>query len=170
MPLKKTALVLLLPLALAACDSNQPTYSASDAASAPPPPPPQAQPQAPAPAPAPVAAAPTPAPAPAAEPQAVPEPEPSAQRFAQVPAGKMGKIARIGVGGCDEYVRRYRTCFNATKIPHGEKFQVRRTLMQQVRKWKADTAAGKLSAVAVECTEATRAARAKFQELGCKTF
>src|SRR5512143_2058027 len=38
MKLNKAALVLLLPLLISACDSQQPTYSASNANSAPPPP------------------------------------------------------------------------------------------------------------------------------------
>jgi hypothetical protein len=175
MDFKKTAVLLLLPLAISACDSGQPTYSASNANSAPPPAPPQVQPQTPAPAPAPApvaestAPAPAPAPAAAAPPRIAPPPL-SAERFSQPPAGKIAEVAKIGIGGCDDYVERYRACFNSTKIPHGEKFQVRRTLMQQVRKWKADTEAGKLSQVAVECTDAARTARAQFEKLGCKTF
>jgi hypothetical protein len=170
---KKFAALAMLPLALAACDNSQPTYSASNANSAAPPPPVTAPPPPP-PAPVEVAAAPaavpTPAPAlPAAPPKLVAQPRPT-QWFAQVAPGKLGDLPKLGVGSCDDYVQRYRTCFNATEIPRGEKFQVRRDLMQQVRKWKQDVVQGKVSQVAVECTDAAHAARERFVKLGCKTF
>jgi hypothetical protein len=169
MSFKKTGLLLLLPLAISACDSGQPTYSASNAASAPPPPPAQAQP-----APPPVAQAPS---APVPPPTAPARPAPavasgfdSASRFTQVPPGKMGPVAKLGVGSCDDYVERYRTCFNSTTIPREQKFPLRRTLGEQMRQWKADTQAGRISQVAAACSDADRKARAEFAKVGCTTF
>ena len=172
MDFKKVAVLLLLPLALAACDSGQPTYSAANANTAPPPPPPQAEPQAP----PPVAQAPVVQP-PAAPPTAPPRqdlPKPpthdSASRFAQVPAGKMGPVPKLGVGNCDDYIERYRACFNNTTIAHENKFPLRRALAQQVRQWKADAAAGKISQVAAACSDADKKARVEFGKVGCTTF
>jgi hypothetical protein len=169
MSFKKTGLLLLLPLAISACDSGQPTYSASNAASAPPPPPAQAQP-----APPPVAQAPS---APVPPPTAPARPAPavasgfdSASRFTQVPPGKMGPVAKLGVGSCDDYVERYRTCFNSTTIPREQKFPLRRTLGEQMRQWKADTQAGRISQVAAACSDADRKARVEFAKVGCTTF
>ncbi len=173
MSFKKTGLLLLLPLAISACDSGQPTYSASNAASAPPPPPVQAQP-APQQAPPPVAQAPA---VPVPPPTAPARPKPavstgfdSPSRFAQVPPGKMGPVAKLGVGSCDDYVERYRTCFNNTTIPREQKFPLRQALGVQVRQWKADTAAGKISQVAAACSDADRKARVEFAKVGCTTF
>jgi len=173
MDLKKIAVLLTLPLALAACDSGQPTYSASNANSAPPPPPPQVEQQAP----PPVVQAPvtSPTPPPTAPPrQDLPKPpvthNDSASRFAQVPVGKIGPVPKLGVGSCDDYIERYRTCFNTTTISREDKFPLRRALGQQVRQWKADAAAGKLSQVAAACTDADKKARAEFSKVGCKTF
>jgi len=169
MSFKKTGLLLLLPLVISACDSGQPTYSASNAASAPPPPPAQAQP-----APPPVAQAPS---APVPPPTAPARPAPavasgfdSASRFTQVPPGKMGPVAKLGVGSCDDYVERYRTCFNSTTIPREQKFPLRRTLGEQMRQWKADTQAGRISQVAAACSDADRKARVEFAKVGCTTF
>ena len=173
MDLKRAAMLIVLPLALAACDNGQPTYSASNANSAPPPPP-QAEQQAP----PPVAQAqvePSQPPAVTAPVrQDSPKPSRASQdshtRFAQVMPGKMGVMPKLGVGSCDDYVERYRTCFNNTQITREDKWPLRRTLAQQLRQWKAAAADGKLSQVAVECTEADRKARVEFSRVGCKTF
>jgi len=176
MRLKRTMLLLLLPVAIAACDSGQPTYSASNANSAPPPPPPAAQQPTPPPAPPPVAQTPpetapaaTPVP-PRAEPPRIKPPPTSAERFAQVPPGQIGPVNKLGVGSCDEYIEHYRTCFNNAKLARDQKFPLRRALMQQVRQWKTDAASGKISQVAAACTDAERKARTEFAQLGCKTF
>jgi hypothetical protein len=169
MSFKKTGLLLLLPLAISACDSGQPTYSASNAASAPPPPA-QAQPAPP----PPVAQAPAaPVPPPTAPPRPAPAVAPgfdSASRFAQVPAGKMGPVAKLGVGSCDDYIERYRTCFNTSTIPREQKFPLRRALGEQVRQWKAEASAGKISQVAAACSDADKKARVEFAKVGCTTF
>jgi hypothetical protein len=169
MAFRKT-LLLLLPLALSACDSSQPTYSASNANSAP-----QATP-APAlpPAPKPVVAAP-PATAPAAVPQVVPAPpkppyDPYRNRYVSVPPGKMGPVEALGVGNCDDYIERYRTCFNNTEIPKDPKFELRVALGSQVRDWKQDIVAGRISKVAAACSDASQKARAEFAKWGCTSF
>jgi len=177
MGFKRMMLLLALPAAIAACDSGQPTYSASNANSAPPPPPPPpaaAQPAPPPPA-APVAQtaaepAPVVTPAPRAEPPRIKLPPDSATRFSQVPPGQIGPLNKLGVGSCDEYIEHYRACFNNAKLPREQKFPLRRALMQQVRQWKTDSASGKISQVAAACTEAERKARTEFAQLGCKTF
>jgi hypothetical protein len=172
MSFKKTSLLLLLPLAISACDSGQPTYSASNTTSAPPPPA-QAQP-APQSAPPPVAQAPAaPVPPPTAPARPAPAVAPgfdSASRFTQAPPGKMGPVAKLGVGSCDDYIERYRTCFNSTTIPREQKFPLRRTLGEQMRQWKADAQAGKISQVAAACSDADKKARVEFAKVGCTTF
>jgi hypothetical protein len=170
MSFKKTGLLLLLPLAMSACDSGQPTYSASNAATAPPPPA-QAQ---PAPQPPSVAQAPAaPVPPPTAPARPAPAVAPgfdSASRFTQVPAGKIGPVPKLGVGSCDDYIERYRTCFNSTTIPREQKFPLRRLLGEQMRQWKADASAGKISQVAAACSDADKKARVEFAKVGCTTF
>ena len=170
MRLKRASLLLLLPLIVAACDSNQPSYSASNASSPPPPPPPPPAAE-PAPVPAPVVETPapaTPAPAPA-EPTRAPPPARSnpKNRYAQVPAGKLGPVDKFNVGSCDDYVERYRACFNSGKIPHESKFPLRRALAVQVRDWKKEIAVGHISQVAAACTEADRKARAEMSKFSC---
>jgi hypothetical protein len=170
MSFKKTGLLLLLPLAISACDSGQPTYSASNTTSAPPPPA-QAQ-------------SPRPAPLPwhrrrlrwscrrlrqHAQRRGCSGFD-SASRFTQAPPGKMGPVAKLGVGSCDDYIERYRTCFNSTTIPREQKFPLRRTLGEQMRQWKADAQAGKISQVAAACSDADKKARVEFAKVGCTTF
>jgi hypothetical protein len=79
-------------------------------------------------------------------------------------------VAKIGVGTCDDYIERYRTCFNSATVPREQKFPMRRALGDQVRKWKADTQAGKVSQVAAACSDADRKARVEFAKAGCTTF
>ena len=105
------SLLLLLALLISACDSQQPTYSASNANSAPPPPPPAAQP----PPPPPVA---EPKPVPVAETR--PAPKPPVVAVAQhTPSASLPErgealapVNPIGIGSCDSYIERYRTCVN----------------------------------------------------------
>jgi hypothetical protein len=171
MELKRASLLLLLPLIFSACDNSQPSYSASNANSAPPPPPAEAAPPPPPPQPQPVDETPTPP----RVVQDVAPPRPArtagynpAVQFAQVPPGQFGPVPKLGVGGCDTYVERYRTCFNSLKATHEVKGPLRRTLAQQLRQWKADVAAGKLSQVASACTDAESKARNEFAKVGCK--
>lgn len=177
MQFKYASLSLLLPLFVAACDSSQPTYSASNANSAPPP----AAVEAPAAKPAPPpAAAPAPvavqaAPAPAMAPKQAPRPTwrdaNGPERWtAKGQAGKLGPVEKIGVGSCDDYVERYRTCFNNTNMTHEQKAPLRRALTDQLRQWKADTSAGKISQVAAACTAADQNARTAFKKVGCTSF
>ena len=179
MQFKKASLSLLLPLLVAACDSSQPTYSASNANSAAPPAvqtPPPAPPPAPVatPPPAPVAAAPPPAPALA--PKTPPRPTwrdaTGSDRWtaSKSQAGKMGAADKIGVGSCDDYVARYRACFNSTNMTREQKGSMRHTLTDQMRQWKTDTQAGKISQVAAACTAADQAARDQFKKVGCTAF
>jgi len=104
------SLLFLLAVLISACDSQQPTYSASNANSAPPP------------APAPVAEAPKPA-----EPPAPPQPKPEVARAKPVPVSQelvrarpmparpdpLPPVDAFGIGGCDDYINRYRTCVNS---------------------------------------------------------
>jgi len=177
MRLNQLALLTCLPLLVAACDSQQPTYSAANANSAPP-----AAAATPAPAPAPVQqAAPPPvpvAPAKSASMRADVEPEVGSpewlrdpkNRWYQAPAGKIPQMAKLNVGSCDEYIERFRTCFNSGAVPKEQKFLIRREFSQQMRQWKSDTAAGKISQVASSCVEAERKGRNELAKFGCKTF
>ena len=141
MQLKNLALLLLLPLAISACDSQQPSYSAAGSTAPPPPaataatadtPPPSA-----APAGADDALATRPAaPAVSAHRAQVRMPDESqpmtlarvAQtRSAQQPAAP---VASIGVGPCDDYIARYRACADTitnSGVPNAERFAMMRT-------------------------------------------
>ena len=173
MHLKKTVLLLLLPLALSACDSGQPTYSASNAASAPPPPTPQAQaqPQPQTPPPSAPAAAP-----PAAEPTAHPAAE-SVAPARSMPDHRgppIPPIESFNVATCEDYIARYRTCMNSVlgrgTIPNAKRFPLLRRLNSQVRQWRAEVKADKTADLASQCTAADKEARPILHEAGCTSF
>lgn len=177
MNLRRPTLLLLLPLGLtlAACESSQPSYSAANANSAPPPAPaPAAPPAQPKPADTPPVAAAAPVAAPPREnaPPRIPAAlgYDAAKQYAQVPAGKMGPMPKLGVGSCDDYVERYRACFNGTQIPREQKFPLRRELGGEIRQWKAAIAAGRISEVAAACAAADSKARVAFAKVGCTSF
>jgi len=79
-------------------------------------------------------------------------------------------MAKLNVGSCDDYIERFRTCFNSGAVPKEQKFLIRREFSQQMRQWKSDTAAGKISQVASSCVEAERKGRNELAKFGCKTF
>ena len=172
MSLKKALPLLLLALLVAACDSSQPNYSASNANSAPPPavqpppPPPPPVVEPPKPAPAEVAATPVRS---AAPPRAPTRENRQAYYFGQKP-GKIGPMEKIGVGNCDDYVERYRACFNNTNLTREQKIPLRQALTGQLRQWSADSKAGKISQVAASCSAADQTARVEFRKVGCTTF
>jgi len=185
MELKRIPLLLLLPLAMSACDSSQPSYSAANSA-APPPPAPVAA-TAPAPAsdaqasaPVDAAAVATPSPAePKAHVVAMRNPDSMPMSLGRLAAMKGGgsQAAQpadpIGVGPCDDYVTRYRACMNGmTKgsVPNAERFALMRTLTAQTRQWRADVSAGKTGTLSAVCSDATKEARTTWTRLGCTTF
>jgi hypothetical protein len=175
MKFQRILLLLALPAAIAACDSSQPTYSASN-------PNPNSNPPA-APAAAPPAQ-PSATAAPASTPQAA-EPQPMATRVA---AGSRDEIMRkpvaqgihlppsetVGIGGCDDYVARYRACLTdesgGVVAPMPRKYQLAHALARQVRKWNMDVKSGKTGEVAQACTQASDEARETLGKLGCKTI
>jgi hypothetical protein len=167
----RPSLLLLAPLALAACDSSQPSYSASNPA-----PPPAATPSAPAPAPA-QPAAPTPAaPAPVAAAAPVNERTGMPARGARPPVAQgitLPPAPQTGIGGCDAYVARYRSCLTSDQgvvAPVQRKYQLAHALARQVRKWQVDIKAGKTSEVAKACSAADSEARDTLGKLGCKAI
>ena len=165
------SLLFLLAVLVSACDSQQPTYSASNANSAPPP------------APAPVAEAPKPA-----EPPAPPQPKPEVARAKPVPVSQelvrarpmparpdpLPPVDAFGIGGCDDYINRYRTCVNSgvanNTIPIGRRSHLVQGLNVQVRQWKADIAAGKQNSLVTSCAEADQKARPELVKVGCTSF
>jgi hypothetical protein len=171
MHLKKLAVLLLLPLALSACDSGQPTYSASNAASAPaPPPPPQVQPQAPPAVPAtPPPAAPTTQAPRTAE---VATPEKPAVRDHRGPP--IPPIESFNVASCEDYIARYRTCMNGVlgrgTLRNADRFPLLRRLNGQVRKWRAEVKKGNTEGLAGQCATADKEARPILHKAGCLSF
>lgn len=171
-------LPLLLPLALAACDSGQPSYSASNATT--PPPAPAAQP-------APPPAQPAPPPPPAAEQTAAAAPSakpavfgdrPRTQGPAQQPTSKaihLPPSEHVGIGSCDDYVSRYRACLEddnsgtVTSLQH--RYQLAQALARQVRGWKIQQSKGVQNGdIARACSEASTQAHDTLGKLGCKSF
>jgi hypothetical protein len=167
------SLLLLLALLISACDSQQPTYSASNANSAPPPPPPAAQP------PPPPAAEPA-APMPVAEKSPAPPPPvvPVAQHTpsASLPGRSeaLAPVQPIGIGSCDSYIERYRTCVNngvaSGTMASSSKFALTHAFNRQVRKWQADVAAGNTAELVTACAEADKQARDELVKAGCRSF
>ena len=166
----KVPLLFLLPLLISACDSQQPTYSASNANSAPPP------------APAPVAEAPKPAAPPAQPQQEVARPKPVVPvsqelvRARPMPSrpDPLPPVDAFGIGGCDDYINRYRACVNAgaanDSIPSGHRAKLVHGFNIQVRQWQADVAAGKANSLVTSCADADRKARLELVKVGCTSF
>ena len=165
------SLLFLLAVLVSACDSQQPTYSASNANSAPPPPAPVAEE-----APKPVA------------PPVQPQPEVARAKPAPVPVNHelvrarpmparpdpLPPVNAFGIGGCDDYINRYRTCVNAgvanQTIPVGRRSKLVQGLNVQVRQWQADVAAGKANGLVTACAEADKNARPELVKVGCTSF
>jgi hypothetical protein len=174
MHLKNIAVLLLLPLALSACDSGQPTYSASNTASAPPPPQaqPQPQPQTPPPAPAPAPPPPTPVPV-----EQAPAPADSvlaahAKRDHRGPP--VPQIESFNVASCEDYIARYRTCMNGVlgrgTIRNADRFPLLRRLNGQIRQWRTEAKKGNTGALASQCAAADKEARPILHKAGCTSF
>lgn len=176
MKLNKAALVLLLPLLISACDSQQPTYSASNANSAPPPP--AAQPAPPPPVAEPAAAMPVAETRPAAaapKPSGVVAPRHVAAYGGSLPEHEaLAPVKPIGIGSCDSYIERYRTCVNNgvanRTMPNPSKFALVHTFNRQVRQWQADVAAGNTKELVSACAEAEKQARDELVKAGCTSF
>jgi hypothetical protein len=171
MKLSTVPLLLLLPLLISACDSEQPSYSASNANSAPPPQPAPAQEPPPAP---PVAVATEKQPE-----AATPRPAPAKHELVRsYPVAKrpppLPPVNAFGIGGCDDYINRYRTCVNNGvadgSIPVDRRSALVRGLNVQVRQWQADVAAGKTSELVSACAEADKKARPELVNVGCTSF
>src|SRR5512144_446492 len=173
MKLSTVPLLLLLPLLISACDSQQPSYSASNATSAPPP---QQAPAQEAPPPAPPAAVAT-----EKRPDAAPPRPPAPAKHELVRAYPVAKrppplppVQAFGIGGCDDYINRYRTCVNNGvadgSIPVDRRSKLVRGLNVQVRQWQADVAAGKTSELVAACAEADKKARPELVNAGCTSF
>ena len=168
------SLLLLLALLVSACDSEQPTYSASNANSAPPPPP-AAQPPPPPPAAA------TPAPMPVAETRSAPPPPAVSEARQHTPSASLPErsealapVQPIGIGSCDSYIERYRTCVNngvaSGTMASSSKFALTHAFNRQVRKWQADVAAGNTAELVTACAEADKQARDELVKAGCRSF
>ena len=165
-------LLLLLGMLISACDSQQPSYSASNANSAPPPAPPAAEPPPPPAAPA--------APVPVAETRPAPQPSP-APAASHTPSASLpqrsewlASVEPIGIGSCDSYIERYRTCVNngvaSGTMPNPSKFALVHTFNRQVRQWKADVASGNTAQLVTACAEADKQARDELVKAGCTSF
>ncbi len=168
------SLLFLLALLISACDSQQPTYSASNANSAPPPPA-AAPPVAEAPKPAAVTAPPERPPPQGAR---VRPAEPANPLVSARPIPKQADplppVETFGIGSCDDYINRYRTCVNTgvanNTIPLKSRTKLIKGLNVQVRQWHADVAAGKSTSLVTSCAEADRAARPELAQVGCTSF
>jgi len=164
------SLLFLLAVLISACDSQQPTYSASNANSAPPPPP------------APVEEAPKPAPPPVQPQPELARAKPAAPashelvRARPMPArpDPLPPVNAFGIGSCDDYINRYRTCVNTgvanDTIPVGRRSRLVHGLNVQVRQWQADVAAGKSNSLVTACAEADQKARPELVKVGCTSF
>jgi len=166
--LKPVCLLLCVPLALAACDSGQPSYSAANT----PAPPPSAVPAQPAPAPAD-----TPPPPPA-QPTAVAA---AARPVTAAPASPMTPSAQairlpppeqVGIGSCDDYISRYRACLETNNsglvVSAQRKYQLAQMLARQVRQWNVQLKKGGNGDIANACREANTAAKELLS--GCHSF
>lgn len=168
------SLLLLLALLVSACDSEQPTYSASNANSAPPPPPPAAQPP-------PLPVAQPAAPMPVAETRPAPPPPDASVARQHTPSASLPErgealapVQPIGIGSCDSYIERYRTCVNngvaSGTMASSSKFALTHAFNRQVRKWQADVAAGNTAELVTACAEADKQARDELVKAGCRSF
>ncbi|HSE12623.1 MAG TPA: hypothetical protein VLB69_08310 [Rudaea sp.] len=169
MKLNMAPLVLLLPLLMSACDSQQPSYSASNANSVPPP---QPAVQAPPPPPAEVVTEKRPESAPV-------RPAPVSRELVRarpMPTrpDPLPPVNAIGIGGCDDFINRYRTCVNTGvangTIPVSRRSKLVRAFNVQVRQWQADLAAGNTSSLVTSCAEADKKARPELVQVGCSSF
>ena len=171
----KAPLLLLLPLLISACDSQQPSYSASNTTSV------QPAAQAAPPAPPPPAVA-EPA-EPAATPVAEQRPAETSKSYGSaaaprvaIPGGSLPRnealapVKPIGIGGCDSYIERYRACVNNSATNRTTRFALVHVFNQQVRKWQADVASGETTGLVAACAEADRQARDQLVKAGCTSF
>lgn len=132
--------ILLLTLALTACETGTPDDT-QPTASAPP---------------TPVATAP-------AAPTATPPPT----AFVATPAPTTTATAHvgqtIGVPACDEYVAAYRSCLTSGKVKGEQRNALRLALQDQMRAWQS----GSVPDLVGACTTARTVARNTFAQYGC---
>jgi hypothetical protein len=86
----------------------------------------------------------------------------------------LAAVNPIGIGGCDSYIQRYRTCVNNgvanRTMPNASKFHLVHAFNQQVRNWQADVKSGKTAGLATACAEADKQARPDLVQAGCTSF
>jgi hypothetical protein len=182
MKLNQVPLLLLLPLVISACDSQQPSYSASNANSAPAPAPQQAPAQEAPPPNAPHADAP-PAMAAAEKPPVDAAPKAysvAAAHHVAIAGGSLPEhevlapVNPTGIGGCDSYIERYRACVNNgvanRTMSNPSKFALVHTFNRQMRKWQADVKSGDTAGLVTACAEADKQARPDLVQAGCSSF
>ena len=177
---KKSLFLLTLLSMLAACDSNQPSFSASNAQQ-----PSAQQPAATAPAPGAPAAAPPPTAPPSTAPPAAadrpppPAPPPSNKVAAANAAPNhmtqpVPSVESFGFASCDDYVARFRACMNTVLgrgvIPNERRFPLLRMVNGHVREWRAALAQDKSTNLASACEEADKEARPVLHQAGCTSF